>query len=288
VGQSIDVLIRESPGLLPELAKVMRKRFGELSTGYLVKLANDLRGTAPKVPEGQRAGLEKLLYDDYRPALVARMKTDPDNLPLIDAILGLITLKHPDAGWRGLGKTRHAERLWRYTSIEPQGDDVLHPREGKRFRNITLPPGLNGWFEPGFDDSGWRQGKAPIGVGVRGDPKAWFENASPWGDDEFLLIRSSFELDSTDFDYVRIRVLARQGFDIYLNGTKIHTYIWWADPEYRKIMLENHHKALLRKGTNHLAILVGSDYLDGVHVGQIDLYLEGLRKEDLLGKGKRP
>ncbi len=288
VGQSIDVLVRESPGLLPELAKVMTKRFGELSTKYLVKLANDLRGAAPKVPDGQRAELEKLLYDDYRPVLVTRMKTDAGNMALIDAILDLIALKDPDAGWREFGKTRHPDRMWRFTSIEPKGEDVLHPREGKRFRNITLPAELQEWFEPGFDDSGWKQGKAPIGVGLRGDPKAWFENASPWGDDEFLLIRSTFELDSTDYDYVRIRVLARQGFDIYLNGTKIHTYIWWADPEYRKIMLENNHKALLRKGTNHLAVLAGSDYLNGVHVGQIDVYLEGLRKEDLLDKGKRP
>jgi hypothetical protein len=41
-----------------------------------------------------------------------------------------------------------------------------------------------------------------------GDPKAWFKNQSPWGDDAFVLMRTTFEIDSTDFDYVRIRVLA--------------------------------------------------------------------------------
>ncbi len=289
VGQSVAVLVRESPGQILDVAKAMRKRFGELSTAYLVKLANVLRAAAPKVPEGQRAELETLLYDDYRPALVARLKTDEGSLPLIDAILALIALKDPDAGWHELGKERHADRLWRFTSIEPTGEDVLHHRVGKRFRNIALPAELEGWFEPGFDDRGWKQGKAPIGVGLFGNQKVSFTNASPWGDDEFLLMRSTFELDSTDVDYVRISVLANQGFDIYLNGMKIHTYIWWMNaPEYRKIMLDNNHRALLRKGTNHLAVLAGSAYPKGVHVGQIDVYLEALRKEVLLETGNRP
>jgi hypothetical protein len=287
VGQSIDVLVRESPALLPELAKVMGDRLGELSTGYVVKLANDLRGAAPKVPDGQRAELEKLLYDDYRPVLVARMKTDAGNMGLIDAILDILALKDPDAGWQELGKTRHADRMWRFTSIEPKGADVLHPREGKRFRNITLPAELKGWFEPGFDDRAWKEGKAPIGVGLRGDPKAWFKNESPWGDDEFVLMRTTFELDSTDFDYVRIRVRANQGFEIYLNGRLLNGYGWWnSTPEYSKVMGGD--RSWLKKGTNHLAVRAGSDYHNGVHVGQIDVYLEGLRKEDLLDKGKRP
>ena len=46
--------------------------------------------------------------------------------------------------------------------------------------------------------------------------------------------------------------------------------------------------ALLKKGTNHIAILAGSDrFINGIHVGQIDVYLEGLRKQDLLGTGNR-
>ena len=87
VGQSIDVLIRESPAHVLTLAAVMRERLGEFSTKYLVKLVNDLLGAAPKVPDGQRSELEKLLYNEYRPVLVARLKTDSDNLALIDAIL---------------------------------------------------------------------------------------------------------------------------------------------------------------------------------------------------------
>lgn len=286
MGISIDVLIRESPAHVLTLAAVMRNRLDEFSTKYHVKLTNDLLGTAPKVPDDRQEELEKLLYDQYRPVLVARWKTDAGNMELIDAILSLLALEDPDAGWQELGKERHPDRMWRFTSIEPKGADVLHPREGKRFRNITLPAELQGWFEPGFDDSGWKQGKAPIGVGLRGDPKAWFKNESPWGDDEFVLMRSPFELAGTDFDYVRIRVRANQGFEIYLNGRLLSAYGWWnSTPEYSKVMQGD--RSWLKKGTNHLAVRAGSDYHNGVHVGQIAVYLEGLRKEDLLDRRKR-
>jgi hypothetical protein len=42
--------------------------------------------------------------------------------------------------------------------------------------------------------------------------------------------------------------------------------------------------AHLQPGTNTLAVMAGSDYMKGNHVGQIDLYLEGLRKRDLIGE----
>jgi len=287
VKQSMDVIIRESPGQVLALAKAMRKRLGELSTGCLVKLAHDLLGAAPKVPAGQRAELESLLYDEYRPPLVDRLRNDMGSLELIDAVVALTALKNPNAGWQELGKERYADRIWRYTTLEPKGEDVLHHREGKRFRNITLPAELKGWSEPGFDDSGWKKGKAPIGVGLYGDSNLHFKNATPWGDDEFVLMRTTFELDSTDFDNVRVRVLNNQGYDIYLNGSKVYTYIWWCyTPEYGKGLACD--KNLLKKGTNHLAVRAGSVYPKDVHVGQIDVYVEGLRKKDLLDAGKRP
>lgn len=63
------------------------------------------------------------------------------------------------------------------------------------------------------------------------------------------------------------------------------TYIWWKDnPHYRKLMMSANEVAHLQPGTNTLAVMAGSDYMKGNHVGQIDLYLEGLRKRDLLGE----
>ena len=125
---------------------------------------------------------------------------------------------------------------------------------------------------------------ALIGVGDFKKGKESFTSASAWGDDEFLLARTTFQLDALDCDYYRIRVLANQGFRIYLNGQPIETYIWWKDdPHYRKIMLSPNAVKLLRVGTNQLAVYAGSDYVKDVHVGQVDVYLEGLRKRDLVG-----
>jgi hypothetical protein len=53
-------------------------------------------------------------------------------------------------------------------------------------------------------------------------------------------------------------------------------------------MLHDVQKTLLKKGMNHLAVRAGSDrFHNGMHVGQIDVYLEGLRKKDLLDQGRR-
>jgi hypothetical protein len=60
------------------------------------------------------------------------------------------------------------------------------------------------------------------------------------------LMRTTFNLEKKDFDLYRISVLASQGFHIYLNGHKIHTYVWWKNmPHYRLIGLgENEIKHL--------------------------------------------
>ena len=114
---------------------------------------------------------------------------------------------------------------------------------------------------------GWRRGRAPIGVGAcKGRGGVSFENPSDWGKGEFLVMRTTFEVDSLDCDSYRLSILAKQGFNVYLNGHKIHTYIWWKDaPFYRSIPLGPKHVAhpyldVLRRECSldviHCAILV--------------------------------
>ncbi len=80
------------------------------------------------------------------------------------------------------------------------------------------------------------------------------KNNSEWGNGEFLLMRTTFELDAIDCESYRLSILARQGFDVYLNGHKIHTYIWWKnEPYYRAIMLTENETKYLKKGVNVLA-----------------------------------
>jgi hypothetical protein len=186
--------------------------------------------------------------------------------------------------WKPIGKPLPEERIWRFMSIDPTQKDKLEKYDSRRFRDISLPSGIENWYKPDFDEREWTEGKAPIGKGV------WKHSGinldkypSAWGNGEFLLMRTTFEVDELSFDAYRIAILARQGFHVYLNGHKIHTYIWWADnPRYRSILLEKEQIQYLKKGTNVLAIYANDQYDQNSpdHYGAIDARIEGITKAD--------
>ena len=96
-------------------------------------------------------------------------------------------------------------------------------------------------------------------------------------------MRSTFEVDELDCDAYRIRILARQGYDVYLNGVKVLDYVWWKDlPSYRPFELSD--AGLLRKGTNVLAAYGNLEYhtKTGELIAQMDLYIEGLKMSDVV------
>lgn len=86
-----------------------------------------------------------------------------------------------------------------------------------------------------------------------------------------------------------LRLLVEQGHGIYLNGHRIRGYGYSTEyPTYQSIMLNDYTvKNRLKKGVNTLAVFVTLRYEqdrdgDGYHpVGQIDMYIEGLKKEAL-------
>ena len=186
--------------------------------------------------------------------------------------------------WKPIGKPLPEERIWRFMSIDPTQKDKLEKYDSRRFRDISLPSGIENWYKPDFDEREWMEGKAPIGKGV------WKHSGinldrypSAWGNGEFLLMRTTFEVDELSYDAYRIAILARQGFHVYLNGHKIHTYIWWADnPRYRSILLEKEQIQYLKKGTNVLAIYANDQYDQNSpdHYGAIDARIEGITKAD--------
>ena len=187
--------------------------------------------------------------------------------------------------WKPIGKPLPAERTWRFMTIDPtQKKDKLERYDDRRFRDIALPAGAENWYMPDFDDSQWTAGKAPIGKGT------WKHSGikvdkfpSAWGTGEFLLMRTTFDVEELNYDSYRISILARQGFHVYLNGQKIHTYIWWADnPRYRSIVLEEEQIQYLKKGTNVLAVYANDQYdlNSPEHYGAIDAQIEGITKAD--------
>ena len=207
------------------------------------------------------------------------------NQPLLDTIIDLTKLRKPDAGWKPIGKVPPAERFWRFTSFDPITEkDRMHTREKRRFRDIELPEALKGWQKPEYDDSNWEQGKAPIGTGEFKRGNAFFPNKSDWGKGEFIVMRTTFEVDALDCDAYRLNILARQGFRVFLNGHEIDAYGWWKDmPHFRPIDLPAHALKHLKTGSNVLAAYGNVEYDQKTLTpcGQMDLYIEGLKKSDL-------
>jgi alpha-galactosidase len=188
--------------------------------------------------------------------------------------------------WKTVGTPAPEERVWRFTTIDAtEKKDILEKYDGRRFRDITLPAGMEQWFMPDFDDSHWTAGKAPIGKGV------WKHSGitldafpSTWGEGEFLLMRTTFDVEKLDCEAYRIAILARQGFNVYLNGHKVHTYIWWLDnPVHRSIVLDKDQAAkVLKKGKNVLAIYANDQYdlNSPEHYAALDAWVEGITKAD--------
>ena len=187
--------------------------------------------------------------------------------------------------WKPLGKPLPEERIWRFATVDAtEKKDKLEKYDARRFRDITLPAGMENWHMPNFDDSKWTSGKAPIGKGVWDHSGIKLDKfPSTWGKGEFLLMRTTFEVEDLNCDSYRIAVLARQGFHVYLNGQKIHTYIWWADkPQYGSIVLKEEQIKHLRMGKNVLAVYANDQYdLESPeHYAAIDVRIEGITKAD--------
>ena len=197
----------------------------------------------------------------------------------------LDTQRKWDKYWKPIGKPLPQERSWSFVTVDAtEAKDKLKEFTDRRFRDIKLPTGMENWFQPDFDDSKWMVGKAPIGKGIWKHSGITLNNySSTWGEEEFLLMRSTFEVDNLDYDSYRIAILARQGFHVYLNGHKIHTYIWWQDkPQYRSIVLNKEQTKYLTTGKNVLAVYANDQYSPASpkHYAALDAWIEGITKAD--------
>lgn len=313
--------IRQAPGSAASLAELLAEggQLGVMDTPSLMQivmgqdgdLSDRFVGLLPALetlPPAEKNKLSDILFDVIRPELIRRHEAanDTPDCELLDRIIDLTRLRKQVAGWQAIGRPAPAERIWRYHSIDPLTEkEKLHPRESHRFRDITLPPGMDQWYRPGFDDSTWMSGRAPIGVGVfkaHGHGRMWtatpehsFKNHSDWGDGEFLLMRTTFDVTDLDYDYYRLNVLADQGYHIYLNGHKIHSFPWLQHfPKYVRIMLDKPQTRHLRNGANTLAVYCNVRYEQDAQrvkyhpVGQMDLFLEGLRKDGIRASASSP
>ena len=290
--------LQEDPATAVVVAQMIQQRFKLFATSSLVQLVATPNSNPEGKPYGlyttldrqstqQREALTDILFNAYRQELIQRMTAEKasTNQALVDTIIDLTQLRRPVAGWQPVGTPKLNDRIWRFKSFDAQIEkDRLHAREKKRFRNIQLPNELKNWHQTDYDDSQWETGHAPIGVGVHRAGRVSFKNRSDWGKGEFIVMRTTFDVDALNCDSYRLSILAKQGFHVYLNGHKIHTYIWWKDmPHYRPIVLEPSHIKHLKKGTNVLAAYGNVEYDKTTYepAGQMDLCIEGLKMSNL-------
>ena len=244
------------------------------------------------MPPKQKQQLIETLYHDYRPELARRIRKgskpgEAANGELLDSLVDITKLKSSIAGWEPAGIPSPASRVWRYQSFRAgRPQDKLDVQKESTLVDAALPAGMEKWYQPGFDDTQWKQGRAPIGVGEYVANGHSYTNNSAWGEGEFLVMRTTFDVADLNCDYYRVAVLANKGYHIYLNGVEIKSYGWWQHtPFYNPIVLSEREARLLKKGTNTLAVytMVGFDPKHGhTPVGQIDVMIEGLKKDGLM------
>ena len=295
VMEAVKLCLQTDPTLAASLAMAVKPRFADFSTDDLVNLVGapsahpsgspfGLYTVLEKLEPKQRGDLQKALLQTYRPELLKRLRADKDTKPeLLNSIIDLTKLTNPKAGWKPIGIMPPSERTWKFKSFDATEEkDQLPTRERRRFRDFTLSDDLKDWFKPEYDDSKWTTGRAPVGTGTFKSGDDFFPNQSEWGKGEFIVMRTTFEIDSIDFDSYRVSILCPQGFRIYLNGREIAAYGWWQDkPHYApwSAVSPDH----LKTGTNTIAVYSNVAYDDSSKApyGQVDCFIEGLKLSDL-------
>ena len=297
--EAVKFCLQNDPTLAPGLATALQLRFGDLSTGDLVGIVATPDSNPAGQPFGFFAVLEKLdskqreelkdiLFTVYRPEFIKRLRSYKDyeeshKAGLVSTIIDLTRLRNPTAGWKPIGKVPSSELVWRFKSFDPIVEkDQVPTREKTRFREIQLTDDLKDWFKPEYDDSQWNSGRAPIGTGLYKQGDVSFANQSDWGKGEFIVMRTTFEVDALDYDSYRLSILCPQGFHVYLNGQRIADYGWWqTKPHYAPwCSVAPEH---LKKGTNVIAVYSNVEYDETTKApfGQVDCLIEGLKHSDL-------
>jgi hypothetical protein len=138
-------------------------------------------------------------------------------------------------------------------------------QNGVRWRYVIEKP-AGDWFQPGFDDSAWKEGLG--GFGTKGTPGAIVR--TEWKNDDIWL-RRSFEWPAGKIENPILLVHHDEDVEIYINGVlagKAGGYI----TDYEETALTPEGRAALRPGKNVFAVhchqTQGGQYID---VGIISL-----------------
>lgn len=184
---------------------------------------------------------EKLLYQyvaENRHRLFSELDKPQQRGVVTNSIDGLVSLYQKigvhDYDWKEFGKL--SEATWHYHSFDP-AETQAYDKSPWRYRPVTLPGGMEHWYQPDFDaaKAGWKQGPMPIGQfqgkldtnhrGSTRDDNFWAAKPKTLWEKEVLLVTQKFQLPPLKPGHIyRLRVDRGQGvgagdgFKIYLNG----------------------------------------------------------------------
>ncbi|MCU7549593.1 DUF4965 domain-containing protein [Chitinophagaceae bacterium LB-8] len=143
----------------------------------------------------------------------------------------------------------NAERSFK--TILPASDDA-----GYAIAYTESTPADN-WMQSSFDDSNWKNGKAPVGDNKTVSNTLW-TSRNIW-------VRRTFTVDDLNFNNLFLKLQHDDNTEVYLNGKKIYEHKGWLS-KFNYLPLHDALKRNLVKGRNVLAIHVantaGGSWLD--------------------------
>ena len=246
--------LAEMPGGLDVLYTISRERKPDAILPYKELFLNaDPSGFGPEL----KKAIKPIIMDELVPEYVGRNRKKLRDLASLekqddtpggkgDNIDELVAL-YDRAGfdeynWHEFLNLREAD--WQYDSFDPT-EKMPWDFAAKRFREVTLPSGMEQWHDPSFDPlkAGWKTGKSPFGHWDGKIPKGLLSKCSEkcvgpvcygskgantlW-EKEVLLMRGTFKVPALKEGH-RYRVVVNSrvhvgngpGFAIYVNGKQL-------------------------------------------------------------------
>ena len=188
-------------------------------------------------------------------------------------------LRDDEIEWQTLLPTsKETPQRWRYVMWNADTRPALDPAGGTKLPPAEPPEGMEGWYRPEFDDSGWKEADGAFGS-WEGYPTYLLEEYTTEWTADHILLRRKFQVDDTDLPYLRLVILVRDTAEVYLNGRKVYAANGVLRSRYQTLRLSPEAAGLLRKGENTVAVYARLDYFLQKPYGVIDVGLEKGKKK---------
>ncbi|MCX7886274.1 MAG: DUF1793 domain-containing protein, partial [Verrucomicrobiae bacterium] len=180
--------------------------------------------------------------------------------PVVGAVF--LQLLYDKAAWqKWAGRERVHAANWAPIPPRPTYSLVIPTarEQATMWRYTTKAPG-KGWFQPGFDDSDWKQGES--GFGTAKTPGATVR--TEWKTPEIWL-RREFELPPGRTDNLMLMIHHDEDAEVYINGFRAARLTGYLT-DYEPVEIDGPALASLKPGKNLMAVHCkqtrGGQYID--------------------------